>query len=59
MEVEILRSAACGDQNKETAVKLHYSFHTLKFYKQRIMVKLGARNIPHAISLAYEQGYLP
>ena len=52
-ELEVLQAAAEGLSAKETAAKLVKSRHTVVAQRRTIQAKLGARNLPHAISLAY------
>lgn len=52
-ELDVLQAAADGLSAKETAVKLVKSHHTVVTQRRAIQAKLGARNLPHAISLAY------
>ena len=52
-ELEVLQAAADGLSAKETATKLVKSPHTVVAQRRAIQAKLGARNLPHAISLAY------
>jgi DNA-binding CsgD family transcriptional regulator len=52
-ELEVLRAAADGLSAKETAEKLVKSKHTVIAQRRALEAKLGARNLPHAIALAF------
>jgi len=52
-ELEVLHAAADGLSAKETAAKLAKSPHTVIAQRRAVQAKLGARNLSHAISLAY------
>lgn len=57
-ELEVLRAAADGLSAKETAQKLVKSQHTVIAQRRTIRAKLGARNLPHAIALAFRRRVL-
>lgn len=57
-ELEVLHAAAEGLSAKETAAKLAKSPHTVIAQRRAIQAKLGARNLSHAISLAYRRRVL-
>jgi len=57
-ELEVLRAAAEGLSAKETAQKLVKSQHTVIAQRRAIQAKLGARNLPHAIALAFHRRVL-
>lgn len=52
-ELEVLRAAADGLSAKETAAKLVKSQHTVVAQRRAVQAKLGARNLTHAIALAF------
>lgn len=52
-ELEVLRAAADGLSAKETAEKLVKSEHTVIAQRRTLEAKLGARNLPQAIALAF------
>lgn len=54
-ELEVLRAAAEGLSAKETAERLVKSHHTVIAQRRAIQAKLGARNLPHAIALAFRR----
>jgi DNA-binding CsgD family transcriptional regulator len=57
-ELEVLRAAAEGLSARETAARLAKSHHTVTTQRQAIQAKLGARNLPHAVALAYRRRVL-
>ena len=58
-ELEVLESAAAGLSAAETATVLIKSEHTIVSHRRAIQAKLGARNLPHAVAIAYEAKVLP
>ncbi len=58
-ELEVLRLAAEGCMVTETAERMFLGHETVKTYRARIFLMLGARNLAHAVALAYERGILP
>ncbi len=57
-ELEVLRAAADGLSARETAEKLVKSPHTVIAQRRAVQAKLGARNLTHAISLAFRRRVL-
>ena len=57
-ELEVLRAAAEGLSAKETAEALVKSPHTVIAQRRAVQAKLGARNLPHAIALAFRRRVL-
>jgi DNA-binding CsgD family transcriptional regulator len=57
-ELEVLQAAAAGLSAKETADRLAKSRHTIIAQRRALQAKLGARNLVHAVALAYEQQVL-
>jgi len=57
-ELEVLHAAAEGLSAKETAAKLVKSQHTVIAQRRAIQAKLGARNLAHAITLAFRRRVL-
>jgi LuxR family quorum sensing-dependent transcriptional regulator len=53
-ELDVLRAAADGLSAKETAEKLVKSQHTVIAQRRAVQAKLGARNLTHAIALAFQ-----
>jgi DNA-binding CsgD family transcriptional regulator len=58
-EVEVLSAAAEGLSADETAARLVKSPHTVVRQRRVIEAKRGARNLVHAVALAYERHLLP
>jgi RNA polymerase sigma factor (sigma-70 family) len=57
-ELEVLELAALGYSCNLTAQDLYLSSETVKTYRQRVIRKLGARNITHAVAVAFASGVL-
>lgn len=57
-ELTVLRAAAEGLSARETAEELVKSEHTITTQRRTVQAKLGARNLPHAIALAFRRGLL-
>lgn len=57
-EHQILALAADGLNGPEISRDLHLGLQTVKFHRTNLFQKLGAKNMPHAISLAYKQRLL-
>ena len=57
-ERAVLEAAAEGLSAKETADQLVKSEHTVVAQRRALQAKLGARNLPHAIALAFRDGLL-
>lgn len=55
-ETEVLQYLAQGLSNKQIAVKLHISEHTVKFHVSSIYGKLGATNRAEAVRLGVQWG---
>jgi len=58
-ELEVLQQLAAGHSNKEIALRLHVSPHTVKTHVTHLFEKLGARRRTDAIHKARELGILP
>jgi DNA-binding CsgD family transcriptional regulator len=58
-ELEVLESAAAGLSAAETARTLIKSEHTIVSHRRALQAKLGARNLPHAVAIAYQLRLLP
>jgi hypothetical protein len=54
----VLETAAMGLSARETAERLAKSEHTIVAQRRAIQAKLGARNLVHAVALAYQSGVL-
>jgi len=57
-EIEVLREVARGTSNKIIASHLFISEATVKAHMQNILVKLGASDRTHAVSIATARGFL-
>jgi DNA-binding NarL/FixJ family response regulator len=55
-EHAVLQAAACGLTVPETARTLHKSTETVKTQRNTVILKLGARNMAHAVCMAAEAG---
>lgn len=57
-EIEVLREVAGGTSNKIIASRLSVSEATVKAHLKNIMLKLGASDRTHAVSIATTRGFL-
>ena len=57
-EVDVLKLVDMGRSNKEIAVELHLSIHTVKSHVHRILEKAGASNRREAVYRALHSGWL-
>jgi len=57
--LEYLRGAAAGETQAETAARLVVTEEAVKDARRRIIARLGARNMAHAVAIAYRRGLLP
>ncbi len=57
-EIEVLREVARGKSNKIIASHLSISEATVKAHMQNILLKLGASDRTHAVSIATARGFL-
>ena len=55
-ELEVLQMLAAGLSNKEIAVRLNISEHTVKFHVASILGKLGAASRTEAVSVGIRRG---
>ena len=55
-EVEVLRLMARGHRNKQVAVLLNISQHTVKYHVSAVMAKLGARTRTEAVTIGVMRG---
>jgi DNA-binding CsgD family transcriptional regulator len=57
-ELEVLRAAAEGLSARETGERLVKSEHTIITQRKAIAAKLGAKNLSHAVAIAYQRDIL-
>ena len=57
-EIEILQLLAVGLTNKQIAVRLKISAHTVKFHVSAIFSKLGTTNRVEAVNLGLKNGLI-
>lgn len=57
-ELDVLRLAANGNSNRAIGEALSISEPTVKTHMSAILVKLGARDRTHAVTLAHKRGYI-
>ena len=57
-ELDVLRLAANGNSNRTIGESLSISEPTVKTHMSTILVKLGARDRTHAVTLALKRGYI-
>jgi DNA-binding NarL/FixJ family response regulator len=57
-ELDVLRLAAVGNSNREIAVTLNISEATVKAHMSTLMMKLGAADRAHAVTLAARRGFI-
>lgn len=57
-EIEVLRKVAVGTPNKMIASQLGVSEATVKTHMKSILLKLGANDRTHAVTIAMKRGFL-
>ena len=57
-ELDVLRLAANGNSNRAIGEALHITEPTVKTHMSAILVKLGASDRTHAVTLAVKRGYI-
>jgi DNA-binding NarL/FixJ family response regulator len=57
-EVDVLRLIAAGTSNKIIAAELSLAETTVKTHVQNILLKLGANDRTHAVTIALQRGYI-
>ncbi len=57
-EVEVLRLVALGSSNKRIGLTLHVTEDTVKAHMKGILLKLGASDRTHAVTLALRRGII-
>jgi len=58
-ELQMLDQISNGQTNDEIAATLGLALDTVKTHMRRLYRKLGARDRPNAVALAYQRGILP
>jgi DNA-binding NarL/FixJ family response regulator len=57
-EIEVLRQVAAGNANKIVADHLAISEETVKAHMRNILLKLGANDRTHAVTIALKRGII-
>jgi DNA-binding NarL/FixJ family response regulator len=57
-EIDVLRMIAAGNANKEIAAQLSISEETVKSRVKNILLKLGANDRTHAVTIALKRGVI-
>jgi DNA-binding NarL/FixJ family response regulator len=57
-ERQVLEMSASGKPKKVVGAMLGITFETVKSHHRNILSKLGARNITHAVAIAFRQGQI-
>jgi DNA-binding NarL/FixJ family response regulator len=57
-EIEVVKLIAAGTSNKIIATQLSLAETTVKTHVQNILVKLGANDRTHAVTIALKRGYI-
>jgi DNA-binding CsgD family transcriptional regulator len=57
-QYEVLKAKAQGLSSKQTARILRCSHKTVEVHTNRILRLVGARNMTHAVAIAYQLGIL-
>jgi DNA-binding NarL/FixJ family response regulator len=57
-EIGVLKLIAAGTSNKIIAAQLSLAETTVKTHVQNILIKLGANDRTHAVTIAIKRGYL-
>ncbi len=57
-EIEVLRLVALGSSNKRIGLTLHVTEDTIKAHMKAILLKLGASDRTHAVTLALRRGII-
>jgi DNA-binding NarL/FixJ family response regulator len=57
-EIEVLKLIAAGTSNKIIAAQLSLAETTVKSHVQNLLIKLGANDRTHAVTIAIKRGYL-
>ena len=57
-EQQVLEMTSEGWTARDTAKELWLSVDTVKTYRKKLIRKLGARNIAHAVTIAFRRGLI-
>lgn len=57
-EIEALQLLADGHTYATAAAEMHLATDTVKTYIEKVRHRLGAKNTPHAVALAFRSGIL-
>lgn len=57
-EISVLKLIASGNSNKEIAVQLHLTEESVKGYVKNILLKLGANDRTHAVTIGLKRGII-
>ena len=57
-EITVLKLIAGGNANKEVAAQLHLSEESVKGYVKNILLKLGANDRTHAVTIGLKRGII-
>ena len=57
-EISVLKLIACGNANKEIAAQLNLTEESVKGYVKNILLKLGANDRTHAVTLGLKRGII-
>lgn len=58
-ELAVLASVAAGHSNRQIAAELLLGVHTVSRVRTRIIHKLGASHMPHAVAIGFRDRILP
>lgn len=58
LRIEIIKMLAEGKNTRHIAQVSGYPFSTIETYRVRLLREMGAKNTPHLINKAYQQGIL-
>ena len=57
-QLEILRLLAEGYSSEQIAKKLENSKRTIENMRNEMLIRMGAKNVAHMITLGFRKGYL-
>ncbi len=56
--LDVLHGASLGETAQQTARRLGISETTVRAHRSQVSRRLGARNMPHAVAIAFRTGLL-